>query len=88
MILTVVIRSSIELFVFLQEFLPALTKIRIGHDAVNDRTDGLTLGLVVGSHALGAFERIDDINGVANRYGFVGTLDHARITGCTVIKDL
>jgi len=76
----------VEPVIFLQKLLVRLAVIGIWNDAVNG-TDGLTLSFVVGSHALGAKQWIDDVDGITLKDGSIGAVCHTGVAGDALLAD-
>src|SRR5450759_2493564 len=78
--------STVQLLILGEQLLFRFVPVRVGLDAVR-RTDQLALRFILGAHALGAFQRIDDVHRIAGSDGLVRAHRLASIAGRTGIVD-
>lgn len=72
--------------IFLQKLLMGFLVLRIWNDTFHG-TEESTLGLIIGSHALGAQARIDDVDGIALADGIVGAIGDTGVAGDALLTD-
>src|ERR1039457_2189778 len=78
--------SNVQLLILGEQLLFRFVPVRVGLNAVR-RTDQLALRFILGAHALGAFQRINDIHRIAGSDGLVRAHRLASIAGRAGIVD-